>query len=51
MVGLIDETNGGRVVATPWWRQSRLSATAPAVVVYIEYRYRLDGRQPPQKYA
>lgn len=50
VVGLIDQTNGGQVLATPWWRQSPLSATAPAVAVYIEYRYRTDGR-PPQKYA
>ncbi|NNH73796.1 hypothetical protein HLB23_28745 [Nocardia uniformis] len=51
VVGIVDETDGGRVLPMPLWRQSRLSTYAPAVVVHIEYRWRLDGRQPPLKYA
>lgn len=51
VVGIVDDTTGGQVLATPQWHQSPPSADAPAVVVHIEYRYRFDGSQPPRKHA
>ncbi|MFI1919300.1 hypothetical protein [Nocardia sp. NPDC020380] len=51
VVGLIDETSGGKVLPTLFWRLSPLSDDAPPVAVHIAYRDSSERGRPPRKYA
>ncbi|MBL1080253.1 hypothetical protein JK358_38245 [Nocardia sp. 2] len=51
VIGIVDETDGGKITPVPDWRQSGPSDDAPPVVVVVRRRFRSVNTYPNEKHA